>query len=233
MSSILENKSERFKNLLARMESQRETVIPQWMKDVIVRDIDFILSLSQSFATYNGLSPRQHECFEKVEAKYQEDKLIEERQWYENFSSEHREKMKIVAQYYMRQGQYYYSLSEKALKDDNFIPSEKQYKSFVENKYASKVLEEHYKKPSFEENSLVAIRSVKSNSAAQYLSYPNFEVRPSLFYHHANKVCLVLKTDAAPVYNSCRGASQYLVLPIGQTSPIIVEERFLKKYRKK
>lgn len=233
MSNILDNKSERFKSLLERMESQRKVVKLQWMKNVIERDIDFILSLSRSYATYSGLSPRQSECFERVEAKYQEDKLIEERQWYENFSSEQRERMKIVSQYYLRQGQYFYNLSEKALKDESFIPSEKQYKSFVENKYASKVLEEHFKKPSFEENSLVTIRSIKSNSNAQYLSYPNLEVRPSLFYHYANKVCLVLKTNAAPIYNSCRGASQYLILPVGQTNPIIVEERFLKKYRKK
>jgi len=233
MSNIPENKSERFKNLLERMESQKKVIKLQWMKNVIERDIDFILSLSQSFATYARLSSRQNEFFEKIEIKYQEDKLIEERRWYENFSSEQREKMKIVSQYYLHEGQYFYNLSEKALKDESFIPSEKQYKSFVENKYASKVLEEHFKKPSFEENSLVTIRSIKSNSSARYLSYPNLEVRPSLFYHHANKICLVLKTNAAPIYSSCRGSSQYLVLPVGQTKPIIVEERFLKKYRKK
>ena len=223
---------QRIESLLKRLEEQREIVKLQWMKNVITKDIDFVISLHQSLKRYSRWTSRQEECFGSIEVKYREERFREECRWYENFSTEFKEKMLIAAQYYLRKGEYFYSLSSKIIADRSFIPSEKQYKALVENKYAVKVLEEHYKEPTYKENSLVVIRDL-SKRGAQFISFPEQEIRPNLFYHYGNNICLVLKTKAAPVYNSCKGASQYLVLPIGEQKPIIIEERFLKKYRKK
>ena len=233
MSNKSEDIGQRIQSLLERLERQRESVKLQWMKNIIGKDMVFITSLHQSYKKYFRLTPRQEECFSDIEIRYREERFREECSWYENFSSELRERMEVAAQYYLRRGEYFYNLSSRITNDSSFIPNEKQYRALVENKYAAKVLEEHYKQPLYEERSMVVIRDLKSNRGAQFISYPEYNVRPNLFYHHGNDICLVLKTNAAPIYSSCKGASQYLLLPVGKQNPIIVEERFLKKYRKK
>ena len=46
------------------------------------------------------------------------------------------------------------------------------------------------------------------------------------------KKAFVLKVDAAPVVNAAKGVKRYLVLPIGEAVPVLVEEREIKKVKK-
>ena len=46
-------------------------------------------------------------------------------------------------------------------------------------------------------------------------------------------VCSVIDVNASPVTSAAKGAKKYLVLPFGSSLPVIVEERYIKKYKKK
>ena len=41
----------------------------------------------------------------------------------------------------------------------------------------------------------------------------------------------VMKTDAKPVINAARGTKVYMILPVGEPTPIFCEERHLKRGR--
>ena len=47
-----------------------------------------------------------------------------------------------------------------------------------------------------------------------------------------NKKAFVLKVDAAPVISAAKGVKRYLVLPIGEATPVLVEEREIKAVKK-
>ena len=225
--------AQRFTDLLELIKSQSEKMSHDWAKQITTRDTVFVISVSSSFDRYSSITPSQQKVFENIENKYLNGTVLEECAWYENYSPEQRERAEVAAHYYAALGTFYRDLASKIIGDKKFIPSPKQYKSIVENKYAAKVIEEHYKEPLYKEQTLVEIRNLKSAPITSFLSYPGNAIRPNLFYHYGGMTCLVLKTKVIPIRSSCKGASQYLVLPIGKQEPIIVEERFIKKHRKK
>ena len=46
------------------------------------------------------------------------------------------------------------------------------------------------------------------------------------------KKAFVLKTNHGPVTNAAKGTKKYLVLPVGEPSPVVVEEREIKRVKK-
>ncbi len=128
-----------------------------------------------------------------------------------------RDRLRIVADYYLPTG-YFHDLAEKALRDDTFIPTEKQYNAITGNKYAQKVLAAAFDTPKFAVGSTVLVRS---NAP---LSYNQVAAK--------NVPALVIANEGR-VKSAARGAKPYTILPFGQTEPIHLEERHLKKFRGK
>ena len=178
---------------------------------------EFITSLHQQFNCRGNLTPGQESALEKVEVRHTPEAVASKATWVASFDSEKREKLCIVADYYLPTG-YFHDLAEQALADNTFIPTERQYNSITGNKYAQKVLAAALETPKFPVGSTVRLRSnapVNHNNRAA-LTVP----------------ALVIANEGR-VKSAARGAKPYTILPFGQTDPIQLEERHLKKFRGK
>lgn len=183
---------------------------------------DFAESLLDSVRGGKSLSVRQMQVLVKVEARHGDADMAALENWEANFTPEMREKMQIVARYYRATGQYYRSIVDKVLSDSDFVPTMRQWKKLVENKYAQKVLESHFSEPKYNVGQLVAYRS----SAKRI-------VNGNLMPVYASQTRLlkgfIVAVGAHQVVSAAKDCKVYTVLFMGDTKPTLVEERFLKK----
>jgi hypothetical protein len=159
------------------------------------------------------LSPKQTETVEKIQARHSPENLERKAQWEAGWDDEKRKVAKICARYYLEAG-YYLRLAHSILDDEAFIPSEKEYKSMCENKYAQKVLAATFAEAIYPVGSVVSFRASAPWTAQQHKSG-----------------AVVLKAGGGVVTSAAKGAKVYEVLPIGSVKPLKLEERHLKKYR--
>lgn len=175
-------------------------------------DANFLGSIAEQNRQRGVLSSRQVEILEKIESNHSDEVIARRASFADNYTPEMAERMRVAAEYYIANPPYYRDLAKSVLSDENFIPTEKQYKALTENKYALKVLAAHFAEPVFPVGSKVEGRS----SAPRTISC---------------KKGFVMKVDAKPVTNAARGTKVYMVLPIGAATPVFVEERHLKRGR--
>jgi hypothetical protein len=175
---------------------------------------DFLQSLSTAHDKYKGLTTRQFEAFEKVETRFSAEKIAERNVWAGEYTEERREIAKICANYYVANPPYFGDLASKVLNDGDFVPSERQWRALCENKYAKKVIEAAQGEAKFTKGTMVMGRATSPRSIQ-------------------NKLLLIIETDAAPVKSAAKGSKVYRVLPVGSPSTMLVEEREIKRARKK
>ena len=175
-------------------------------------DHNFLGSVLEQNRSRGELSGRQLEILEKIEARYSAAALSKREKWADNYNDEMAERMRVAAEYYAANPPYYGDLAYSVLNNENFIPTEKQYCALTENKYALKVLAAHFAEPAFPVGAKVVGRANAPSGIK-------------------GKMGFVMKTDAKPVTNAARGTKVYMVLPVGEPTPIFCEERHLKKGR--
>ena len=177
----------------------------------------FLKSLLDFFKSYNRLTEKQEQALKRVEERYDEETLSRAEVWRQSFTDEQRQIAVICAKYYTAQGEYYHTLANNILSDPKYIPSEKQYRSMCENKYAKKVIENTRAEPKYSIGSFVALRA-----RACYQTRTALGAAPAL----------IIASDVEPVTSAAKGSKKYSILPIGSAKVYIVEERHLKKCRK-
>lgn len=159
------------------------------------------------------LSHRQLEIVAKLERE-NSDSAQEERQGftakYKNESTGLREKSLIAAKYYLTTP-YFRDICRLVTTDENFVPTLSQYNKIVENKYAKKILAGYFADPKFPTGTLAQLRATAPQRAF--------------------KKVMVIKTNYTSPTSACAGNKVYQVLPIGETTPIVVEERHIKTWR--
>ena len=193
--------------LTARIERTRQNVAEgTW-------DHNFLSSIIEQNRQRGALSPRQMEILAKIESRHTPEAITRREAWADNYTDEMAERMRVAAEYYAANPPYYADLAHSVLSSpDTFIPTEKQYLALTENKYAAKVLAAHFAEPAYPVGSKVAVRA----NAPRNLK---------------GKQGFVMKTDAKPVINAARGTKVYMILPVGEPTPIFCEERHLKRGR--
>ena len=82
-------------------------------------------------------------------SNYTENALAEKREWEAGFVGKKLDDLVDYRKALQGTG-LFLALVEKILSDDSYIPNKSQYRKLCENKYAQKVLTEHYKEPKFE-----------------------------------------------------------------------------------
>ena len=180
----------------------------------------FVMSLSLQVQGGRDLSPKQVQILEKIERENSDEAMAAAATWATDYTSPDekgvspRDRAVIAARYYQTTS-YFQGVVTKVLADG--VPTQKQYRKMVENKYAQKVIEATLSAPKYAAGSFVALRASAPSSAR---------------WGTGNKPCVVIKTDAAPVTSAARGAKKYSVLPVGGARPVIIEERHLKAARK-
>jgi len=163
------------------------------------------------------LSEKQISFYDSIASNYTEFALVEKKAWEASFDEVKKKNLRIIANYYLKQGTYFVALAEKVLEDESYIPPRKSYAKMCENKYAKRILEAHYKTPRYSVGDIV---------------YPVTKCphpyRPKLL-----RGAVVLRPDAELPITAAKGAKRYLVLPVGDPHGVIVEERWLKSRKDK
>jgi len=179
-------------------------------------DEGFVQSVSQQAKSGRQLSERQLEILSKIETRYSPSAIAKASEWREVYLSSEKLKLdaKLCAEYYTNVG-YFSDLAKSILDKEGFVPTEKQYKAITSNKYAQKILKAWYDEAKYETGSYVYFRTTSPGSVRKGIKGP----------------CVVLKTNAAVPVTAARGTKVYQVLPFGHATPVLVEERHIKKAR--
>jgi len=191
---------------------------------------DFAKSLLAQAQTGKKLSVRQVETLAKLQDRHS-DAAVESRQnWASNFTPEMREKMELVARYYRSTSMVYHDLVDKVLTNSDFVPSKRQWEKLVENKYAKKVLVSTFSEPKFHVGQFVTFRAAARVVDTRGRFATGNQFVPRRIGRFAKG--FVVAVGAQPVISAARGTKVYTILFIGQASPTLVEERYLKKAKK-
>jgi hypothetical protein len=179
-------------------------------------DQGFVESVTEQVKSGRQLSERQLEILTKIEARYSPEAIEQASTWRNTYlnSQKLRHDAKIVAEYYNNVG-YFSDLATSILDKEDFVPTEKQYKAITGNKYAQKILKAWYDEPKYEVGSYVYFRDTSPGSVRKGIKGP----------------CVVVKTNANAPTTAARGTKVYQVLPFSLPTPVLVEERYLKKAR--
>lgn len=175
-------------------------------------DYKFLGSIAERNRQHGQLSPKQVHILGKIEGRYSEEALASRDAWVGNWNAEKAERIKAAAEYYLANPPYYGDLARQVLDNAAFVPTERQYRAMTENKFAAKVIREHFSEPAFPVGSKVSARSCATG-------------------RFRNKKGFVMKVGAKPITAAAKGSKVYMVLPIGDSVPVYVEERHLKKGR--
>ena len=177
-------------------------------------DFGFASSLRDQTKEGRTLSPRQTEILEKIEGNHSDEVLAVNERWSAEWDADKAQRLQIVAAYYYRNG-YFQNIVASAMADPEWIPTPKQYSAITGNKFAQAVLANSLDEPKFTIASMVEFRKAG-------------RVRYAL----RGKPALILRV-LPEVQTHAKGGKRYEVLPVGQSIPIICEERDLKKARKR
>tara|TARA_B100000674_G_C37894450_1_gene940613 strand:+ start:509 stop:1294 length:786 start_codon:yes stop_codon:yes gene_type:complete len=181
-------------------------------EDVASRDRSFLESLKGAVARWGKLTDRQAAALERITERYSEEGKQRRAAWNENYAAR-RDEAVIAANYYAANPPYYGDLAERILTEPDFVPTEKQFNAITQNKYAQKVIK-------------------AAQAPALYPEGTMVEGRAGGNYRFRGKKGFVLKTDHGPITNAAKGVKKYLVLPIGEPAPIVIEEREIKRVKK-
>ena len=182
--------------------------------DISPNAFSFLSSLATGFKKYGGVTQKQYEAFCDIERSYL-DFPTNKTEWAKQYNDAHRETASICALYYCANPPYYGDLAYRILYDKNFIPSEKQYNSLTQNKYATKVLESHHAHAKYKVNDYISLRKNNPCGISDKLN-----------------MFIVLQVAPEPITTAARGTKKYKILPLNSTTTYIVEERWLKHLNK-
>jgi len=171
----------------------------------------FLSSLVVGYKKYGGITQKQYDAFCEIESRYLFNTSDSSADWQKKYDDSKEEKMKICALYYCANPPYYGDLAYRVLYDKGFIPSEQQYNSLTQNKYALKVLESHYANSKYKINDYVSLR--KNNPY-------NID--------NKNNIFIIIQVAPEPVTTAAKGTKKYKILPMNEVDIHIIEERWLK-----
>jgi hypothetical protein len=192
----------------------------------------FLPSILEQFEKKGYLTQKQVDILEKNEKQFDpanvEESRKDYREWCSEYDDEKRETARKVAEYYRNEYEhgrtttfYYEKVATKIIQDPDYIPSRQQYEKMVNNKYAQQWLKNASSKPKFSEGDYVSLNSYtksywnQRNYGGDFRKLQQFEVGAII--------------QVKPPLHNRQGAHICVVLPMGGTEVIEIEERFLKK----
>jgi hypothetical protein len=116
--------------------------------------------------------------------------------------------------YYDQNPPYFSHLVARHLVSPETIPTQKDYNKVMDNKYIQNVLNSIEAEPLYPIGSLVQVRKTARGT----------------FYRLREQIAMVVDNNG-PVTSAAKGAKTYSILPFGESSPIKIQERWLKKKR--
>jgi len=220
----------------------RATNIEETMSQAKNEEIEFLLkndylddwtrrfceSLQQQLEQGRQLSDRQLEILGEKYQQHGPEAQVVEGVWSTSWDDEKEEIFRVCALYY-RGTAYYNALTNKVSEDgtiaEGFIPRKREYQKMCNNKYAMKVRKAWFDAPKFPVGSLVAIRSTAPNYGGGR-AVPKHKDGKTIAY-------FIVETNSTAPKSACAGAKCYTIIAAGSSVTHELEERHLKKLRRK
>ena len=174
----------------------------------------FLSSIKEGVKRYGSLTGKQESILQRIETSKDPAIIAQRKDWKKSYTGKMHLNMKIAARYYLNNPPYFSDLARRVMNDDTFIPTEKQYRAMVENKYVQKVLDNMSSVPTFPVGSMAQVRKSNVRSIARY----------------ADKMVMIIDYPDK-VAGAAKGAIPVIVLPVGWSETVETEVRWLKKAR--
>tara|TARA_R110000824_G_scaffold208032_3_gene393593 strand:- start:329 stop:967 length:639 start_codon:yes stop_codon:yes gene_type:complete len=189
-------------------------------------DRGFLESILEQLSKARPLSLKQKQTLGKVLGRNTPESQQKHENWTAIYKTDHTRTATILASYHLRQP-YYKAMAQDILAGK--IPERGKFLRMRDNKYSKKVLAQYDAVPKYEVGSYLCPRTAFDH-------YRHAEFKVDMVWSTQNKIIQnFIKRGAfvmeicSEIHSAAKGAKRYKLLPIGETMPIIVEERFLKK----
>jgi hypothetical protein len=183
-----------------------EPLLDDWSKG-------FLESIKDQYIKRSSLSERQLATFNKIQSRFSPQEKEKLKKWVDTYRRYDQKKARVIAEYYTRTS-YFSDIARNILEREDYVPPLHRYKKMSENKYAEGVWRNWTADPKFPDGTKVQFRSDRYNP------------------RRSNRQAMVLNSKQV-IISHAKGAKCYLVLLFGESNPVAVEERQLKKPDKK
>ena len=186
------------------MDKERiENLLEKKIKQEDSSGVRFIESLKDSFERYGSLTEKQQAAFERAEYLSSPEGLKYAEEWKKEYQTNLKKKANICAQYYLANPPYFRDIAVGVLQDDNYVPTERQYRAMCENKYTIRVLKEYFRAPLFANGDIVQVRDVTTMP---------WHLNPI-----KGKPSVVISNVSDKITTHAKGSKNYKILPFGQS----------------
>jgi hypothetical protein len=193
-------------------------------------DRDFLESILEQTTKGRALTLKQNQTLGNVLARNTPEAQTEHEGWSTSYESDFKDNALILAKYHLRQP-YYKPMATDII--EGKVPERRKFLRMYENKYSKKVLAQSKSAPKYSVGDYI-------NTRAAFDSYKNVEFEGQMAWTEQNKIVsnfkgrggFILEIDRN-IYSPAKGAKRYKILPIGCTTPLIVEERYIKLNKKR
>ena len=213
----------------ADMIARIDKIAPTFSNDRFLGD--FLASIKDQLKTGKTLSDRQIQILANAEEDYKKNIKFEAEF---STSEEMQENFRIAVDYYRSNSDFRagYAVAQRA-SVEGYEPTYRDYHQVAENKYAKRVIAATKAAPKFAAGSTVALASsaFKGSNYAHKMRRELVDIGADL-----SKDCLeglVLEVGSKPVISAVKGAKRYTIMFFGASRPYIVEERYLKRAKKR
>lgn len=203
---------------------------------------EFLRNMRTQLTTGRKLSPGQRKYMNDIQKQCDDEAIEDASRWVENYSDELREIAVICAKYYDTHSstsshpQYFRLIRRKVLDNPTgHTLSKREFAKMCMNKYAQKVVESTTSEPKFTNGQMVALRTsnrvdlVPVEVTTERRRYYNIH-RKAMSGQEVTGI--VLQSNAKPVFRSAKDCKVYKLLLVGDTQPIFVCERDIKKNKR-
>ena len=197
--------------------NERKDTLRQW-------DAGFVESVLSQLNRGYSLSPNQTKTIDSIVERNSPEALERAANWDSEWDDEKKQIAKTIAEYYQEHG-YFRDLVKEILdsKDNNFKMTERQYNAMCCNKYAEKVLDAKNAAPLYPVGSMATLRTNITGVNIGGIRTAHRRAKTDLV--------VVLSTDE-PIKSAAKGCKTYKVVFVGDSEPVTIEERDLKRMKK-
>ena len=188
-------------------------------------DRGFLESILEQIAKGRDLSAKQRQTLGKVLGRNTQEAQKLHENWSATYETDYRASAIVLASYHKHQP-YYKPMATDILAGK--VPERGKFLRMYDNKYSKKVLVQHSAPAKYGSGDYLRPR-------ANFDSYKHVEFENDMLWSSQNQTILNFKKRGGFVLKVCveirsaaKGAKRYKLLPVGESTPLIIEERFLK-----
>ena len=189
-------------------------------------DRNFLESILEQIGKGRELSIKQKQTLGKVLARNSEENQRDHENWQTVYETEYKNRAVVLATYHSKQP-YYRPMAADILAGK--VPARTKFLKMYDNKYSKKVISQHEAPAKYCVGDYLLPRaSLESYKHVEFEADPVWSIQNKTVQNFKKRGGFVIEI-CGEIYSAAKGAKRYKLLAVGETTPIIVEERFLKK----